>query len=90
MDARDEIGAVALEARVLLDVDLDVEIARRARPSGPGMPWPGTRSRCPASMPAGTPTDDLARLLDGAVALARLAVMLDDDALALALAGTAS
>ena len=76
--ARDEVGPVALEARVLLDVDLDVEIARRARRSGPGMPCPGTRSRCPASMPAGNVTFTLRGSLHRAVPGARGARLLDD------------
>ena len=71
--ARDEVGAVALEARIFLDLDLDVEIAGR-RPGGPGMPCPGTRSFWPAVDAGGKADDDLARLSTAPRPFARLAV----------------
>ena len=84
VEARHEIGAVALEARVLLDVDLDVEIAGgRAHRTGHALPG---HAEALAGVDAGRERHHhLARLLDGAPALARLARMLDDDALALTL-----
>jgi hypothetical protein len=47
-----QVVAVALEDVVLLDADLDVQVARRAA-VGAGLAVAGLRMRMPSSMPAG-------------------------------------
>src|SRR5262249_8180351 len=81
--ARDEVRAVALEARIFFDVDLDVQISRL------GARRPGHALTLHAEALAGVDARGkrdrhLARLLNDAVALAGLARRADDLPLALA------